>query len=69
MEGDASFLCIFMRYPLIIGFLRIYTEIWRHVLNAGEIRRFLLFDVYAVVAYNEECIKRSNECHNNNDTS
>lgn len=41
-----------MHYSLIMGFLQKYTEIWLHILNAGDMRRFLLFDVYAVVAYN-----------------
>lgn len=43
---------IFMHYPLIMRQLQKYTEIWRHRLNAGDMRRYLLFDVYAVVAYN-----------------
>lgn len=65
MELDASFSIypilwevwlsnkrIFMHYSLMMGSLQKYTEIWRHMLNTGEARHFLLLDVYAVVAYN-----------------
>lgn len=33
-------------------FLQKYIGILRHVLNFGKVIHFLLFDVYAVVAYN-----------------
>jgi len=61
MELDASFILwevwlsnkrIFMHYQLMMGILQKYIEIWRHMLNYGEVRHFLLLDVYAVVAYN-----------------